>query len=495
MTLTRTEPTAAEPPLVLWLAGALLGLLAVRLLALHYNATELFFDEAQYWSWSREPAFGYYSKPPLVAWIIRTATEVCGASEFCIRLPSPVLHTLTAVAIFRIGRRLYDATTGLWSAMVFATLPGVSVSAGIISTDVPLLLCWAVALIGLIGLLETRAWTPAIVLGVALGLGLNAKYAMAYFGVCLGLYLLATPAHRGLLRDLRLWAALAIALLLIAPNLAWNAQHSFATFAHTADNAKWGGSLVHPMKAAEFFLAQFGVFGPVLFAALLAIALRAYRQGVPSADRLLLAFSLPIVAIVTAQALISRAHANWAALAYVAATVLVTATLVRDLARRWLEASLALHVAVLALIGVATAQAGRLSLPLVGDPLARQLGWRALALETRRVADGSAAERKVATIITDDRSVTAELLYYLPAGSPSVLAWRGAARPQDHYELTRPFRAGSPEPVLLVALRPDATPITSRFTKVEPLGTRKLPAGAGPQRTVNYFLLSGFRAP
>jgi 4-amino-4-deoxy-L-arabinose transferase-like glycosyltransferase len=78
------------------LAVALAALLLVRLVALRYNATDLFFDEAQYWNWSQEPAFGYYSKPPLIAWLIGASTALCGASEFCIRLPSPLVHTATA---------------------------------------------------------------------------------------------------------------------------------------------------------------------------------------------------------------------------------------------------------------------------------------------------------------------------------------------------------------------------------------------------------------
>ena len=43
-------------------AGLLAALLVLRLVALALNGTDLF-DEAQYWSWSLEPAFGYYSKP------------------------------------------------------------------------------------------------------------------------------------------------------------------------------------------------------------------------------------------------------------------------------------------------------------------------------------------------------------------------------------------------------------------------------------------------
>src|SRR5690606_18659847 len=84
------------------------GLLVARVVALAFNATDLFFDEAQYWSWSLEPAFGYYSKPPLIAWVLRVATKACGHSEFCIRLPSPIIHSATALVIYGVAARLYD---------------------------------------------------------------------------------------------------------------------------------------------------------------------------------------------------------------------------------------------------------------------------------------------------------------------------------------------------------------------------------------------------
>ena len=186
--------------------AGLAALLCVRLAALYWNATDLFFDEAQYWAWSEQPAFGYFSKPPLVAWLIRAATEACGPGEACVRLPSPFLHTLTALAVFFLGRRLYDARVGALSALAFATLPGVSLSAGLISTDVPLLTCWAIALVGFAALFQTDRLWPALVLGLAFGIGLNAKYAMAWFVMCAAVYLLLTPERRGVLRDYRLVA-------------------------------------------------------------------------------------------------------------------------------------------------------------------------------------------------------------------------------------------------------------------------------------------------
>ncbi|HRD77618.1 MAG TPA: glycosyltransferase family 39 protein [Hyphomicrobiaceae bacterium] len=485
------ERAAGSLGLSLGLALALI--LVLRIVALWFNRTDLFFDEAQYWSWGLEPAFGYYSKPPLVAWIIRVSTELCGTSEFCVRLPSPLIHTATAIVLYWLGRRLAGPAAGFWASLTFATLPGVSFSASLMSTDVPLLLAWAVALLALSILLTGRSWWPAIVLGLAIGVGLNAKYAMAFFGGCLAVYLVATPEQRGFMKDGRLWLAISIAAALITPNMLWNQANSFATFSHTADNANWAGRLPSPLRLVEFLGAQAGVFGPILVGALIALIVRAWREGLPAVERLLLAFTLPVIALISVQAFLSRAHANWAATAYVAGSVLVPATLVRLGREGWLKASLWLHLAIAAIIGITLAFAGEFKLPGIPDPFARTLGWKATAETTaHNLVRGAAEGKPFAAVVTDERAATAELLYYRRDISYLVYAWRAGPRPLDHYELTRPWRPGT-EPLLLVSLRSEAEPILSRFEKVELVEEAAIPTGRHATRRVRFYRLSGYR--
>jgi 4-amino-4-deoxy-L-arabinose transferase-like glycosyltransferase len=477
------------------LLAGLGALLALRLGALYWNNTDLFFDEAQYWAWGEEPAFGYYSKPPLIGWLVRAATEVCGQGESCVRMPSPFLHAATAFAIFLLGRMLYDARVGALSGLAFATVPGVSLSAGLISTDVPLLLCWAVALVGFAGLYETKRLWPAIVLGLAFGIGLNAKYAMAWFVLCGIVYLtfFATRERRAVVRDYRLYLGLAIGFALIVPNLAWNWSHSFATFAHTADNANWGGSFVHPLKALEFFGAQFGVFGPILFGGYLVIVGRAARGRLAEPDAMLLAFSLPLLAVILVQAFLSRAHANWAAPAYVAASVLVIATMVREGSWGWLKASFAINIAALVIIVTGTLTAGRVELPLKTDPFARVLGWSDLADATRaQLKTAKDAGQPFAAVLSDDRGLTAELLYYMQGEPTPVFAWR-QGRPHDHFELTRPYSANVKGPVLLVRLAGDGGRPAEAFEGVRKLATLDIPAGPNAKRRVTFYALSGYK--
>jgi len=158
------------------LTAVCLGLLlAFRLAALQASQIDLVMDETQYWTWSRDLDFGYFSKPPLIAWIIRAAGELCGQSEACVRATSPLLYTLAAGMLFATGRVLFDARIGFWTAVVFATLPGVSYASLLITTDAPLILLWTVMLFLWIMLVKRPSMSLAIMLGVAIGIGLLAS--------------------------------------------------------------------------------------------------------------------------------------------------------------------------------------------------------------------------------------------------------------------------------------------------------------------------------
>ena len=93
------------------------------LAGLAVSNAELFFDEAQYWAWSQEPAFGYFTKPPLIAWLIGASSAVCGDTPFCVRLPVPLLHFVSTFILYAIARKLFDQRIAFWSVMVSSRLP------------------------------------------------------------------------------------------------------------------------------------------------------------------------------------------------------------------------------------------------------------------------------------------------------------------------------------------------------------------------------------
>jgi hypothetical protein len=184
-----SHSSTTETRYFLSLLAGLGALLALRLAA----RIDLVLDEAQYWTWSRDLAFGYFSKPPMIAWVIRVASDVCGQSEPCLRAASPVLNTLASFMLYLTGRALYGPAVGFWSAIVFDTLPGLSYSSLLITTDVPLILFWTIALYAWVMLVKRQSMGFAILLGVAIGFGLLAKQAMIHAFLCMACHARRVP--------------------------------------------------------------------------------------------------------------------------------------------------------------------------------------------------------------------------------------------------------------------------------------------------------------
>ena len=149
----------------LCLAGiALVTLWRVAMLPL--ARADLYTDDAQYWLWSRHLAWGYYSKPPLIAWIVHVSTWIGGSDDpFWIRLPFPLIHAGTAVVVALIARRLYGARVGGIAGFAYVSLPAVAVASFSLSTDTPMLACFALALLALLHLTERPSAGWALTLG------------------------------------------------------------------------------------------------------------------------------------------------------------------------------------------------------------------------------------------------------------------------------------------------------------------------------------------
>ncbi|MEL6205590.1 MAG: glycosyltransferase family 39 protein, partial [Pseudomonadota bacterium] len=122
-----------------WLGPALavvLGVTALRIALMAFNRTDLFVDEAQYWLWGQSLEWGYYSKPPLIGWVIRLSTDLAGSdAPFFVRLPAPLLHAAMALILGWIAAQRFGGQAAIWIAGLYVTMPAVSVGSYMISTD------------------------------------------------------------------------------------------------------------------------------------------------------------------------------------------------------------------------------------------------------------------------------------------------------------------------------------------------------------------------
>ena len=486
-----TQAAAAEERswrLALW---ALFAVTVARLAWLALGRADLYPDEAQYWLWSLHPAFGYYSKPPLVAWLIAVTTALFGEDELAIRLAAPLLHFAAGLVVYAIARRLYDSRVATWSAIAYATLPGVSASAALISTDAPLLFCWAVALYAFIRAREPgggRWWTAV---GLAAGFGLLAKYAMAYWLVSALLFLLLFRDERRYVP--RFLGAVAIAVAIYAPNFLWNMLNGFVSYRHTRDNAALGGALIHPTHFLEFLGSQFGVFGPVFFAVLLISVLTPRRSYGDRRAMLLACFALPTLAMMLVVSFLSRAQPNWSAPTFVSAVVLVVAWLLQRDRTALVAGSVALHMLAAAVIFGAhdAAAAMRVDLPAKWDLLHRLRGWSTLGRSVSQML----MQHPGTILLSDDREDMAALLYYVRPHPFDALKWNGEGGIHDGFDLTADPSRYVGGDFLLVTHTPDNIErIFSRFAKVDrPPVDIVIPLDRKTARHYEVYWLHGFK--
>lgn len=483
---------------VAYLCVALLT--AMKIYVLWAHPFSLFFDEAQYWIWSLHPDWGYYSKPPMVAWLITLTTSVCGEEESCIRLGAPFLHLLTSMLIYEIGCVLYSSRVGFYSALTYITVPAVFVSSFLISTDPPLLFFWALALFAFIKALQGNEWRWWFLAGMAAGAGMLSKYTMLLFLFSSFGYLLTSPTHKLVLKHPRYWVAALLAFLIFLPNILWNATHGFVSFLHTKDNANLEGSLFHPLHMLEFIGEQAGVFGPILFISLVIVLCRIRAMITRESYALLYWFTLPLLGLIILVSMLSRAHANWAAPAYLAATVLVTAFLLEKGRVRWLQASIVLHMVLFVIAANFSMLTSWVGLTIsnvrsdikhgvIYDPFIQVKGWDHLALEVGDVL----LEYPNARLLIDSRKLYGELVYYIDPHPFDSLKWNPNGVIEDHFDLTASLtHAPSDASFIFVSRNKADRELARYFSSVEHIKTIIIPTQHPDNSHYEIYHVKGF---
>ncbi len=475
------EPPRGATPSRPWACGlAALGLLCAGAAAHFWYLThncplDLSGDEAHYWEWSRRLDLCYYSKGPLVAYIIALgrlvlgewSQRVVGNEALAVRVPAMLLSIGTGLGIYTLAvQALKSARIALAAVALTCTIPILAVGAILMTIDAPLafLYVWTLVLCQR-GLRCDSTW-PWLAAGVLIGLGVLAKYNMLLIFPTVGLVILTEPTCRAKLRRPGPYLATVIGLLGLVPILAWNAQHNWVSFRHVAGQAGVADKTsFNPAGIVEFFAGQAAVVGPVWFVAMLLAVVALWRQPrpqpgehhSPAALRLLLYATLVPWAVFLVFSPITKIQPNWPMLSLLPGVILLAlwlARLLRQTNRQTRRRATAL-VAVGTILGVATVVVMHRTewlMPLLArvapkesvfnltpvakyDPTARLRGWSQLGAAVGRHLDAAHRGGRDPFIVTDDYQVASEIAFYCP-GRPQVYCLQAAlGNRQSQYDI------------------------------------------------------------
>ncbi len=470
---TRRQQAVWETHPHLCALGLILVFAAVRLWLT--GELDLVQDEAQYWDWSRHLQLSYYSKGPLIAWLIAVGTGLFGDTELGVRFfavlgnaaAQGLIYALPAV-VFRRPR------VGLITLALAATMPLFIASGLLMTTDNPLLVCWCAALLCLALIGEGRGGkTVFFCLALVFALGVLAKYTMLILAPVAAIFVVVlrrkSMLARGTVRRTVFLTLIGCGLGLL-PILIWNFQNNFASFRHVVHLADLDGGRGAPLirfdRFPEYFGGQLGLLLPWWLGIMLrhgwGMLRHVLEHRASARDRLTLvrpgagelapgsgpAFRLHLLLCLGFWPLWlsfffwsfhTRIYANWPAMSYAAGALIAALGVERllfgrvasglppdeaepgrlaGLGRSLLPLWCGLSLLVCVVVHAEPLISPRLHLPEKYDPASRLRGWSDLGRRLDEVRRSMPNPDRV-FFFSDSYDVTAALSFYLP-GRPTV---------------------------------------------------------------------------
>ena len=292
-------------------------------------------DEVYYWTYALYPDWSHFDHPPMVGWVIQLfSLNLLFDSEFFIRLASVVFMTANTYIIYRIGKDLKDAQTGLYAALIYTASIYAFVITGIfIMPDTPLMLFWLLAVWSAIRSLSPEPVEGSkgqfiILFGLFAGLAMLSKYSGVFLWVGMGLYILIF--NRKQLKSPYLYLAVLISAICCIPILYWNIKYNFASLSFHSERV--GGGTLNFSTFGTELAGEFLYNNPVNFVLAIIAVIAAFKKKLhleKSAQRLILCIALPLILVFLFFSLTRPTLPHWNAPAYVL-LILLSAVYLRD---------------------------------------------------------------------------------------------------------------------------------------------------------------------
>jgi undecaprenyl-diphosphatase len=453
----------------------MVSLLCISLFRIYYiqnGPLDLSPDEAHYWEWSRRLDLSYYSKGPMIAYLIHLGTSIFGDTVFGVRIMAVVFSALGSILLYVYGKRVYDEKTGLFSALAMQIIPLFSAYGIIFTIDAPLIFFWILSIflfreaINQPHISELKALFNWGLLGISVGFGLLTKYTMAFFYPCALIFLCISNERRKILLTKGPYIAFIMNVLIFSPVIVWNATHDWVTFRHTAGQAHIAeGIQLSPMSLLEFAGSQFGVITPLLLM-LMAVSLARLRRE--KEGSLLFWFSVPVISFFLLKSIQGKVQANWALPAYITGIVAYAAYFLRRFPSQgnWAKIMTAAALAIAFIVTSVGHYPSMLNLPVNIDPTARLAGWKELGAEVSEFYEQMSRSHPV-FIFSDRYQVSSQLAFYV-RGHPITYCMNSGRR-MNQYDLWPSFHAFIHHNAIFVRTGDVPVPenIAAAFQKVE----------------------------
>lgn len=233
-------------------------------------------DELYYRAAGQHLALGYVDFPPITPSLARLAHVLFGDTLVGLRLFAVLAGVATILLTASMARALWQSDHAVAVAAVgAAAFPFLLGANGLFQTVSFDVLAWALALWAIVRLLtsDNPRWWVAV--GAAIGLSFEVKYTTPALVAGLGVATLASPVLRRHLRTRWPWLGALVALVLAAPNVAWQIDHGWPSVQFLRDQNE---RVRVENPTSSYLFEQVFLLGPPLVVVSLAGIRRLWRE-------------------------------------------------------------------------------------------------------------------------------------------------------------------------------------------------------------------------
>ncbi len=418
----QSVPTANSRRLVI-------ALLVITGLKFYFaSKLDLYSDEAFYWLESTDLSLGYSDLPFMTALLVKAGSSFAASSAFAVRLFFLVLGSSIPLLIYWIARPISGQRAALDSALYSTCLPLGGFLGLLAVPDVPLVFFGLSALGFFERALRTNRYVFWLATGITVSCGLSTHYRFFLYPLAAILFLILFPAERRQWGNPRLWLAVSVASIGLAPIIWSNIANQLSSFTfYFVERHPWefqADGLLHIFKQAALVT-------PPLFVAFIFALFHLYRSAKKKDRSAALLLSFALTNLMTYMLLApwtdaSSTSIHWPLSGYFPLIIALPATLVeleRWLADRWsatLTRRTLLTVPIMGFVGTLIAILGVSSQayhaqlqPILGTGVLsnKMAGWKEFATHASYLIDREYQGAKP-VIITDNYYTAAQLKFF-----------------------------------------------------------------------------------
>lgn len=383
-----------------------------------FTGPGLFTEEAQYWVWSQNLDWSYYSKPPLIAWI-NYCTGIFGHSEGIIRFTALFFGLGTLYFIHRLALLLFrEPRIAVMSVIFLSISPYFFLASTFFTTDTLLMFFWMSCLYYIFKAQDQPSFHNWMLAGISFGLGNLSKYTMFFLLFTLVPLLLS---NQGQQYAKGAFLFICIGIFMFMPVIWWNYTYDWVSLKHLSMLATASPTFFSWRHSLQYLSEYIG--GIVLinspFMAILFIK-KEFRQSLfhhqKHSDRhkfmMLLAPIIGTLLVFLFISVFQRTEVNWPAMSYQAIPLLLAYGVEKaaNFRNAFTAAGLTFCLLLLFLFPTFFDRTGlSFLLPPKVDSMRRMAGWKELSIKVKEIHESHSGYEAV---LTDNYHVASEISFY-----------------------------------------------------------------------------------